>query len=294
MNRKLIRANLALAKGERAEAERLLRQMRGDGIASDPEQRALMLWLEAQAQHDRAARIRKLYDLINIVPAENPYSQLARDYLQEEEAYALPDETVSTVWWLRILSWKVALFSLFTVFAVALVFFVLSPRSPIDELVQATQSPPPATAAAILPDRSRPLVADGFTARYERGILQIAAVEDDSARVMAVDGETRITPVEGARFFALNVYFECRQGICNAPPEASIALRLDDGTLIAAKENAIIAGEPIFAPIALGRTTRGWLIFEIPVINGVSALVVIPHTADRTTPEPLLIPLGAH
>jgi hypothetical protein len=144
--------------------------------------------------------------------------------------------------------------------------------------------------AVTLPDNSRPLVADAYTARYPQGILQVTAVEDESARVVDSDTNEVLTPIPGARFYALNIAFECRGGICDAPPQAILKLQLDDGSLIEPRTGVQIAGTKPLSPIALGRTTSGWLVFEVPSITPVSALVV--SAPDDTAFEPITISLA--
>jgi hypothetical protein len=118
------------------------------------------------------------------------------------------------------------------------------------------------------------LVADAYTARYPQGILQVTAIEDQSERVIDSDTGEVLTPIPGARFYALNVVFECRGGICDAPPQANLTLQLDDGSRIQPRVGVQIAGATGLSPIALGRTTNGWVVFEVPSITPVAALVV--------------------
>src|SRR5262249_8576546 len=110
-----------------------------------------------------------------------------------------------------------------------------------------------------------------------------------------VDSDTNevLTPIPGARFYALNVAFECRGGICDAPPQAILKLQLDDGSLIAPRTGVQIAGTTPLSPIALGRTTSGWLVFEVPSITPVSALVVSAPDANGEAFEPISINLSS-
>ena len=74
-------------------------------------------------------------------------------------------------------------------------------------------------------------------------------------------------------------------------PQAILKLRLDDGSLIEPRTGVQIAGATPLAPIALGRTTSGWLVFEVPSITPVSALVV--SAPDDTAFEPINISLAS-
>ena len=283
----LIQANIALYAGNRAEALRLLRQYEAERPATENPHRSLTLWLEAQAQTDDAMRVRLLEELAQTGDPNDEYAQLAREALQAEAAYQ-PDDTRGGRGWL----WR-------SVGGVAVVIFLFigggiifgGASDPVAPAVTPTVAPTSAAEAfAALPDRSEALVADSYTARYEAGILQIAGFEDDSGRVIGVDANTLRTPVPGARFFALDVVFECRSGVCDEPPQATIALRTDSGDELLPRENAHIAGADALGPIALGRSTRGWLVYELPTLSQVEAAVVRPAAAE-TDAEPIVIPL---
>jgi hypothetical protein len=292
-NRKLVRANLALFKGGRQETARLLGDYRAAG-GGEPERAPMVLWLDAQAQPDRAERIQRLNVLIANVPPDNPYAQMARQVLQDEEQYqqkiaqadSRPGLTFGTV--LRALT-LVILGGLIVMVAMS----VLNPpkTETVSDVGAHGLAPLPATTIpTALPDNSRPLVADAYTARYPQGILQVTAVEDESARVVDSDTNEVLTPIPGARFYALNVAFECRGGICDAPPQAILKLQLDDGSLIEPRTGVQLAGTTPLSPIALGRTTSGWMVFEVPSITPVAALVV--SAPDDAAFEPISISLA--
>lgn len=258
----------------------------GFSPATDPDA-PLVMWLDAQSQTEREERIRRLQTLVNRAPPDNHYSQMARAYLYEEERLGHRAKAGRS----GISIWQGAL----AVLVVGLLLFgaaaLLNPPAPpaINTTATITISP----TALSLPDRSQALVADSFTARYPRGILQITAIEADSERVIDNRSQTMATPVPGARFYALSVVFECRGGICDHPPEVNVALQLDNGDLIAPKTEASIIGQPALQPVALGRTTAGWLVFEVPLVSPVKALVVSPPdpTAEGAF-EPIIITLG--
>ena len=147
--------------------------------------------------------------------------------------------------------------------------------------------PPTAThapTAAPLPDRSRPL-SGVSRAGYAGGVLQVVAIEDGAQRIVAPDG-AQLTPVPGARFVAVELAFECRIAICQHPPEATITLRLADDSLIAPEDRAFVQNENTLSPVALGVTTRGWMVFEIPSIVALSSLDI---NATASTGEPLVM-----
>jgi hypothetical protein len=278
----LIQANLALFEGNRAEALRLLRQYEAERPADADPHRSMVLWLEAQTQTDDEARIHLLHQLLQQVDVKDPYSQMARDYLQAEEAYADPIQRSHAGWW-----------ATGAVIALVLVGGVVGASLFTADSQGAAVLPTPTvtvTTPPNLPDRSEPLVAPSFTARYERGILQVAALEDDSARVIDSGTGQVVLPVAGARFFALEIAFECRSGVCDEPPQAALTLRTGTEDDIAVKADVQIANTQPLQPVALGRTTRGWVVFEIPTLSRVEALHVKPLADENDTP-PLVIDL---
>jgi hypothetical protein len=289
-NRKLVKANLALFKGGRGETTRILGDYRAAG-GGEPERAPMVLWLDAQAQTDRDERNKRLNLLIANVPPDDPYVQMARQVLLDEENYQHKLTESATRPGLKIgTALRALALILLGGLIVIVVMSVLNPAKPeanTDTLPTALPETQP--TAITLPDNSRPLVADAYTARYPQGILQVTAVEDESARVVDTDTNEVLTPIPGARFYALNLAFECRGGICDAPPQANLKLQLDDGSLIEPRTGVQITGTTPLAPIALGRTTSGWLVFEVPSITPISGLIV--SALDEKAFEPITISL---
>jgi hypothetical protein len=281
----LLDANLALFKGERGEVLRLLRQYERERPPADP-YRSMALWLGAQSQPDDNARSRLLHDLIATTDVQDEYAQMAREFLLAEDAYteAPPPDR-------RGVGWGVAA----AVGVIALVIGATALFSPARPDTPAITASAPAGAptldAAALPDRSEPLVAESFTARYEDGILQLTALEDRSERVVDSRTGALLTPVAGARFYAVALAFECRSGICDNPPEAALTLRAGTGEGIAVRENATIAGESTLEAVALGRSTRGWVVFELPTLSQAVTLEVLPAATNTDNAPPLVIEL---
>lgn len=294
---KLIRANIALFKGERAETRRLLDEFRAENPANT--QDSMVLWLDAQAQNDQDVRISRLYDLIRLVPVNDPYGQMARQILQDEEHYKTKLKRSGkqrTVGILGVPLWKGLLFLIAGgVISFVAVMLFAPPSTPAisddtDVVVAGDVTASP--TAVSFPDRSRALVADSFTARYTQGLLQITAYEDRSERVVTLRDGLPAQPVDGARFFALELVFECRAGICNNPPEAELAVEMSNGDIIELRSDVMIADGEIMSAVALGRATSGWAIFEVPILSTVERLIVTPDSDNVTEPvEPLNIVL---
>lgn len=287
MHPTLIKANIALFKGDRLEAQRLL----DDYYSQHQDQRNTpeVLWLDAQTRLTREERLQQLEYLLQLLPPEHVYHRIARQHLQEEAEYASKLYPPPRFWQRRFLGLGVWLWLLLIggVFAVSSVNTLLQP-API--------ATPPATPAIATqptrtpqPDMSRPLAPENHTLRFEAGILQILAVEDNSQRVVLAATHELVEPVPGARFYALRLVFECRLAVCERPPEAELALRVDDRFMINARADVGIENMPPMEAIALGRAVSGWVIFEIPAAGQVSYLQITPFAAPRDSVSPVIL-----
>lgn len=295
---KLIQANIAFFKGERAETLRLLDDYQQEGQNAHP---GMVGWLRAQVQTDHDTRLTHLHELVNGVrddDADDAYTQLSRDYLALEETYyqKLHPARKNRVQGRVLLLMGVGLL-LIAAGAMVGVNLLNGEGQSGAQIVangdtdRATESAVPSPTA--FPDKSRELPMQDYSARYAGGILQVAAVEIGSERVIRVGTGDPVMPVDGAHFYALRLIFECRSGVCNAPPEAELSLELSNTDLIGLRPDVAIAEEETFQPIALGRTTSGWVIFEIPLVGKVEGLRITPHAEDEDAVTlPLIIPEG--
>jgi hypothetical protein len=292
----LIKANIALAKGERFETQRLLR----DYLDEREEQRegvedaALVLWLDAQAQNQREERIERLKMLVAETTADNVYHQLAAGYLADEAEYQTKlggssesdDDDNASGRWRRRRIWLIAAGAVLGLFIIA-ALILTNASSPQIVVVDSALTPiADALTPTRLPDRSIALVVDSYTIHYSGGIMQIEAFEDSSERVVNANTGVLIEPVPGARFYALKVLFECRIAVCDAPPQAELALDLDGEFRVEARPDTGLDGQSPMQPVALGRNTTGWIVFEIPVTGDVTALEITP-TEQEEDAEPL-------
>ncbi len=275
MHEKLISANIALFKGERAETIRMLDELEREHPETVHEHRSMVMWLRAHSQTDGTVRLQYMHELLAHTPREDYYNRLTREYLAEEDFYA--DRLQPSQWF--------GTRQLLGVIAVVLVFGVLLAgilnTGDVGTAIALNASPTPIPTVINpedLPDNSRAIVADSFTARYVEGILQVLAVEDRSQRVVYIEDGLLAEPVAGARFYALSVVFECRQGICNTPPQAELDVLLNNGSVLTQRTDLTIAGQSQFEPIALGRSTASWVVFELPTLNQPTDLIIRPQS----------------
>lgn len=275
MHEKLISANIALFKGERAETIRLIEELEREQPATIHDHRSMVMWLLANAQTDNQLRLQAMHELIAHTPPDDYYHQLTRQYLAEEDTYnrkLQPSRGLAT----RQLIGIIAVVLVVGILAVG----VLNTGDvPTSIALDASPTPIPTVVnPEDLPDKSRAIVADSFSARYIQGILQVLAIEDRSERVIYIEDGLLAEPVAGARFYALQVIFECRLGICNTPPQADLEILLNNGTSLPLRSDLTIAGQPPFEPIALGRSTSSWLVFELPTLNQPTNLIIRPQS----------------
>lgn len=306
MHPKLIKANIALFNGARSETRRLLDEYRTEAEESKPT--PMMLWLDAQSQDTRDQRIERLHVLLEETGDNSRYARYAKAYIDEERKFGnkpLPgSHGGSGLAILGVSAWKAVLFA---IVGGAMAFIAFSAFNPGTGAVQSVTTPPPGFATpggAILggesatplnlPNLSTPVAPELFQAQYPRGVLQITSVEDNSQRAADIRELVVLTPITGARFYALKLIFECRQGICANPPQARLTLELEGGVEIPAMDNVGITGENLFQPVAEGRSTNGWAVFEIPLDSTPTRLVITPASTEATeTPTPVFIDLSA-
>jgi hypothetical protein len=306
---KLIKANIALYNGARSETRRLLEEYRAEANGEKPT--PMVLWLDAQAQDEHADRVARLHTLIEETGENNYYARQAQEYIETESQYSekpLPGARASR----RAVSvggvalWKAGLFVVVGALVGIVLFSVFNPgnaaNTPAIEGTQTAGSitPGDVTLGAVaetplnLPDQSTPVAPELFQAQYPQGILQITAIEDNSQRAADIRQRVIVSPITGARFYALKLIFECRAGICSDPPQAQLSVELDDGVNIPVMDNIGINGERLFQPVAQGRSTTGWVVFEIPEANTPLRLVITPPTTTASeTPEPVFVDLEA-
>lgn len=241
----------------------------------------MIRWLTAQAQPTESERTRHLLAILGELDPADPYAQLARAALDAEAPYIPAEKPRRTGLW-------IGGGVLLLVLIIGGGLLLMRPRGAVSAPTVTAAAAAPSPSPTTPPDQSRPLVANSFVARYEAGILQVTAVEDRSLRVVDARTGEPLQPVAGARFYALALDFECRSGICSSPPQAALALRTENEAALPLREGAAIAGAPGLEPIALGRSTRGWVVFELPSLSRVEALLVTPIGAEPEA-EPLVI-----
>jgi hypothetical protein len=313
VNPTLIKANIALFNGSRAEARRLLREYEAQTAgAPEAEDATLVLWLSAQAQDSREGRVDGLRKLLATAPASDPYAKLAHQYLADEEKAKTEAETATVPeegeaaaprrgGILGVPWWKAAAFAGVGVVLGVIVMTLFAPGGgPGQGVAVAPTSAPGTPSVAVrgtpLPDLSTPIAPELHQTIYPRGILQVSRIEDGSQRV-ADRNNNLIGPVTGTRYVALKLVFECRQGTCSRPPEANLSLFLDDGSLAGQLTDVSVLNEPQLEPVGENFSSDGWVVFQVPDARDPLALAVLPFLPIATPennqePEPQLIPLG--
>jgi hypothetical protein len=284
MHPTLIKANIALLEGQPSETQRLLQDYRREAAPNPDPDLALVLWLDAHSRPTPQAIKEGLQELVSRVSPDDAYSRMAQQYLQDEAAYTSPPPPA-------IRRQPLLLAGLFTLIGVAVTLGLIAlfnraqPQPNLNGTAAAQTALVPTLALPLnLPDTSQTLVPDQYTARYPQGILNVLALEDASQRVIKNVDASVATPIAGARFYALQLNFECRSGICDQPPEAKIMVMLDDGTQLEPRVGLSINGASPLQAVALGRTTVGWVVFEIPLVSRVKSLVVAPRVAGDFEP----------
>jgi len=285
----LLHANLALYEGDALRAQRHLQafyRLGGPAAEDDP----MALWLDAQTQFDAEQRLVRLRALRACAPLST-YGRLAQAILAQEDAYEAAAADLAARLRPRwpTLSRQTRRLLLASALLALLGFGLLlawpAPAAP-------ASPPPPVPAITLLPDLSLPLDSASFRVELPAlGLLELTARENDSRRVVDSATSSRVlTPLSGARFFAVQGRFECRASICAAPPQAQVALVLDDGARIAPRADARIIAAEDWPGVALGRSSSGWWVFEIPLAVGVRALEL--SAPDGRAFEPRTIILG--
>lgn len=290
MHPTLIKANIALLEGLPSETQRLLQEYRSESAPNPDPDLALSLWLDAHSRPTPEAVIEGLQVLVSRVSPDDSYARMAQEYLQDQAAYRSPPPTA-------IRRQPLVLAGLFTLVGVMVTLGLIAlfnraqpqPTTSNNDAALTALAPTPALLAN-LPDTSQTLVPDQYSARYPQGILNVLALENASQRVIKNGDGSLATPIAGARFYALRLNFECRGGICDQPPEARITVALDDGTQLEPRPGLSISGEEPLQAVALGRTTVGWVVFEIPLVSTVKSLMIAPRIAGDF--EPITIGLG--
>ncbi|GAB1421015.1 hypothetical protein MASR2M15_11470 [Anaerolineales bacterium] len=281
----LIEANIALYEGDIQNVNQYLDQLDNETIESWSIE---VLWLRANASIDLQTQKDLLTKLIVEAPLDNIYSELARDYLTNIEKYAIKPSQG------RSKSFKVGLGIGLSIVA-ALLFILISPllNPPValDELISDEVVPTP---ELVYEDRSLPMVSSALQARIDAGLIQLVAVEDNSQRVFDPRSLQILKPIDGARWLAYQMVFECRKGICSNPPESVMILTTRSGEQFYSRDDLTLMDDEQFQPLALGRLTRGWVVFEIPQFEIPVEITILSKSDDLSlTPVAVTIVLPA-
>jgi hypothetical protein len=301
---RLIRANIALFQGKRSETRRLIEDYAVEQEQPEVARREpMILWLDAHARPRHAERIEGLHTLVEHAPADSAYHRMAQNYLEDEARYArqLEADQQRRPGPRR---WQVigALLLIAVVIGAFIIFGQLTTPPEVEIEPTATEEPPTLTPTVIVQNTPAPMrLADGSepTTLFENtpydGAITVRGVDTDVRYVVSASG-ARVEPADaGARFYGLLLEFQCLIPLCNNVPEAELYVQLTTGNFrVLASEGYVVAGEEIMAQRrSQSQTTRGWVVFEIPIANPPSALVVWPVSASGRDerPEPIVVNL---
>lgn len=301
MHPKLIKANIALFNGARSETRRLLDEYRTE--EADVKPTPMMMWLDAQAQDTRDERIERLHVLLEEKGENSRYARYAKEYIDDERKYGdKPLLGSRRGRGFEIISVPVGKVAFFIVLGAMVGFVAFSALNPTaGTLVLPTPAGVVTTvngtqvATATLPPIVVTLVEPiEYQREYAQGILQISEIEPVSQRVLDSRDRTLLTPILGARFYAVKLIFRCQMETCNQPPEARLRLELANGAgEDALPPNIIIEGEDTFQGSARGTSTAGWVVFQIAEESTPVRLIIFPLNTESSpeTPEPVTIEL---
>ncbi|HLV33858.1 MAG TPA: hypothetical protein VKY59_02040 [Spirillospora sp.] len=304
MDPRLIRANIALFQGKRAETRRLIEEYAVEQEQPEVARREpMILWLDAHARPRHTERIEGLRTLVENAPADSVYHRMAQNYLEDEARYArqLEADQQRRPGPRR---WQVigALLLVAVVIGAFVIFGQLSAPPEVEITPTMTEEPPTLTPTVIVQNTPAPAqLADGsipttgFEALAFDGVITVRGVDRDVRYVVTASGE-QVEPADaGAKFYGLLLEFQCLIPLCNNVPEAEIYVQLTTGNFrVLASEGLSLAGQETLRPRASqGQSTRGWVVFEVPVANPPSALVVWPVSAsgEDERPDPIIIDL---
>ncbi len=298
MTRELMGINRTLYKGLKAQALSEL-----DALPENLRSSEAVLWLRAHAQADETERARQLGELANRFP-NGEYGQMARQALLREAPYVKMLAAQSAP---RGVLSRVSILG-FLVIVAALLAILVGLGALLNTINQVNAPPTVSTQAAaldpllkvpVLPDLSQPIRSDPHQV-YAAGILHLNAVEDASLRIAAApsgDVSVPATPLPKTRFYALYVTFDCKLNTCKQPPQATVALVLQDGTQVNVEDSLYMADgkDERLQPIGRNASTSGWLIFQIAQSAKAQALRISPvnenGSTQNVTPQVYDIPI---
>ena len=269
----ITKANEALLEGDRDGAIRLI-----DGRPSSVE----VLWLRSQcvtSEKERESLLGEVFESNHPV-----YSPLSEEILEREKSFTdqleqPPDYQFwkKPTWGERIQQlkqqrwWVLGISFLFVMTILMAVSLNAASRQNALAAFQATQTMKfalslPTATIVLSPTVTR--IPDVGPALYPNGQFSIIRFEKSTHRPVIQAGSYvnngPVQPAAGAVFWAFEYRFICREAVCNQPPEVEkIILELNGGGETAAGE-FVLAEFPTVERIADGRSTTGWLVFEVP------------------------------
>lgn len=296
MHPQIIRANIALFQGKRAETQRLIEDYLAE--LEDPQaarRDPLVLWLDAQARAQHTERLDGLRALIEQTPPDNPYHRMAQAYLHDEDRYTGLLNSMGQGF--RPSRWQIiAGLVLLAVVAAAVILFSQQEAPAPPPTVEIAAEDTPVPTATVIVQNTPIAFGDGapLQAEYDPldGILTVLSYDPALRHVVNAQGET-VEPLEGTTFYGLELEFRCLLPVCNDVPEAELFARLNDGSRMRASDLRV-AGQPTLeGGIGRGFTVRGWVVFQLPRNERPAELVIWqrPNAGSEERPPEILVPL---
>ncbi len=126
-------------------------------------------------------------------------------------------------------------------------------------------------------------MSERYRVSYLAGDFSLVRIEYPTSRPVTFGISSGVAePATGARFVAIEFEFICRLTICDNAPQASVALRLSDGSVVdyGGSSRPVLREFPASERVAKGQIAHGWLVFEVPDKTAPDAILLI-YKADN-------------
>jgi len=299
MDELIRRANLALLEGNRDEVLRLLKDQ-----PSTPE----VLWLRAHAFVDDAERLQLLQNVAH--SGQRPYASLAQAILGREDDFEtrLAEPAPYQFWKREGFQNRMAkvredpvkyilpgVFVLLAIIALIVWGITAGIKHKNEQALVLAQTQTATALSAITPILPTPTPSlpplpqsKRISVSYESGLLTLYRIEYPTTRPVTYSSyslDNLAVPATGSEFVAVEFQFTCQLAVCATPPEAEVALELNDGQVIAYQSGSrpMLVEQPAMPRVASGALVTGWFVFEVPKNSDPQTIII--YTRDENNPE---------